>query len=202
MFKKIWEMLNSRAVPTRSTTLHSSDVTDTAAHDSQSFHCPSCGGPLKIEFIGQDKSDKIASCPYCQGTVDLPDAADAANPLNSRIRAQERVIERPNEKIVERSIERVSEWTERTSTGLDWPEAWKSDLGEMPTYLLRSKGNDLFLGPLDSQADTDDTNPIHQWEINGQRFSSSEEMHAYVRQHFPTDIADRMLDLMDRASGE
>ena len=183
MFKKIWKMFNSNGFPTLSTTLRSSDEPDTAAGDSESFDCPSCGGPLEIDFIGQHQSDKVANCPYCRRTIDLPDATNA----NSRIRTRERVIERPNERIVER----VSEWSQHSSTTLDWPEDWKSSLDEIGSDLLQSKWKELPFGQ-------DHESSNQKWEINGKKFSSPEEMQAYVRQNFPPEMADRLLAMMDR----
>ena len=139
---------------------------------------------MEIDFIGQRQSDKVANCPYCLRTVDLPDAANA----NSRMRTRERFIERPNEKIVER----VSEWSRNSSNTTDWPEDWKSSLDETGSDLLQSKWKELPFGQ-------DHASSNKSWEINGRKLSSPEEMQAYVRQNFPPEMAERLLAMLNTA---
>ncbi|MDP6448053.1 MAG: hypothetical protein QF805_29950, partial [Pirellulaceae bacterium] len=136
---------------------------------------------LDIDFIGRHQADKVASCPYCEQIIDLPDADDA----NSKVRTSERIIERPNERIVER----VSEWSRSSSTPLDWPEDLPGGLDEL-TSDLRSRLLPKRPGEASSA-------PPVIWQIDGQTFSSADEVRAYVEENMPAGMADRVLTLID-----
>ena len=178
--------LPTHELPTHTVRRSPSAELHTNDGEPESLDCPSCGGPLEIDFIDQHRADKAANCPYCQRTVDLPDPANA----NSLFRTRERVIERPNERIVER----VSQWSRHSSTELDSPGDWRSKADGLVSTLLESGCQEPIIIRGDKNSD-------QEWEFLGKEFSSREEFLDHVRQNFPGEMADRMLDLMDRAKG-
>ena len=71
----------------------------------QELKCPSCGGQMQLSE--RTPGDKIATCPYCQAVVDLPDEQ-----VKERIRES-------SEEIVEegRTIRRTTRTIERSAPG-------------------------------------------------------------------------------------
>lgn len=123
------------------------------------LRCPSCGAAMRIEFSGPSR-DKAATCPHCGTTTDLPDAHGTT---------QERIVERPGEKIIERRTEWVSQ------SPID-PEQTHIDSAQAPPNSVK----------LD-------------FKFDNKTFGSREDLRAYVEKTLPPEAAKEALLLMDSA---